>query len=189
MSKIGDNSIMKASELHSQIDDAIENHAKSIIELQLVAAQAVLHAVAHGDTVFGKRIFNGLKVKKVSASFRSWFEDHAGCKWEGTDFKMIKGAPQESDIGKLQATSFHNYDVQADSKPYDFAKALSNLAKAPESKKKSPFINSGDSIQQDAVFQLIASLKAAGFVTSSLDAYVKIAELDKVGGDEKAVSF
>jgi len=164
MSKIGDNSIMKASELHSAIDDAIRHHEKSIVELQLVAVQAVLHVVAHGDTVFGKRIFNGLKVKNVKSSFKSWFEDHAGCKLEGTEFKLVKGAAQESDAQKLAATSFHNYNVNAEPKPYDFAKALNNLAKAPESAKKSPFINSGDSTQQDAVFQLIASLKSTGFI-------------------------
>lgn len=169
---IGDNSIMKKDELHKAIDAAVKNHANSMSELQQVATQAVLHAVTHGDTVFGCRILNGLK-GRVGDDFQKWFEDHAGCKWESPVFKMVKGQAQEKDINKLLTTPFYLYKRVPIDKAYDLVKACSNLAKALVNEKKAPYINGADSNQQDAVFQLIASFRTAGFtVDPSFDSTV-----------------
>ena len=169
---IGDNSIWKKDELHKAIDDAVKNHANSMSELQQVATQAVLHAVTHGDTIFGCRIFNGLK-GRVGDDFQKWFEDHAGCKWESPVFKMVKGQAQEKDINKLLTTPFYLYKRVPVDKAYDLVKACSNLAKALVNEKKAPHINGSDSNQQDAVFQLIASFRTAGFtVDPSFDSTV-----------------
>jgi hypothetical protein len=176
---IGDNSIMKKDELHKAIDAAVTNHQDSMIELQMVATQAVLHAVEHGDTVFGARIYNGLK-GRIGDDFQKWFEDHAGCKWESPAFKMVRGVKQEKDINKLLATPFYLYKREPLNNPYDFVKRCNTMAKDMTNEKKSPYINHSDSAQQDAVFQLISSLKTAGF---SVDSF------SEPSVDKKAVSF
>ena len=173
MSKIGDNSIMKADELRDAIDARCDVLKTSIDDIQEVAVHAVLHVVAHGDTTFGTRIYQKLPKGVKSNDFKNWFEDHAGCEWDKASFKLVKGKAQTSDFIKLSVSLWYKYKRDTSAQTYDFAKACSNLAKAMVNEKKSPYVNGADSTQQDAVFQLISAINSAGFsVDPSFDSVV-----------------
>ena len=185
MRNIGDNSIMKADELRDAIDARCDVLKTSVESIQEVAIHAVLHVVEHGDTTFGTRIFQKLPNGVKSNDFKNWFEDHAGCEWDKASFKLVKGKAQTSNFIKLGASLWYKYKRDTSGQAYDFAKACNNLAKAMANEKKSPYVNGADSIQQDAVFQLVATINSAGFsVTPSPTSRVLDAILTK-----DAVSF
>ena len=164
MSKIGDNSIWQGDVLREAIDERCETLKTSVESIQEVAMHAVLHVVEHGDTTFGTRIFQKLPNGVKSNDFKNWFEDHAGCEWDKASFKLVKGKAQTSNTIKLGASLWYKYKRDASAKAYDFAKACDNLAKAMVNANKSPHVSNADKTQQDAVFQLIASFRTAGFV-------------------------